>query len=59
MCITRSPRSATFCFEKNGYRGNHDQYFDPKNSFLNDVIDRRIGIPITLSVLYLEIARRI
>ncbi|HEX2229192.1 MAG TPA: transglutaminase-like domain-containing protein, partial [Candidatus Binatia bacterium] len=46
-------------FQKKGYRGNHDQYFDPKNSFLNDVIDRRTGIPITLSVLYLEIARRI
>ena len=46
-------------FQKNGYRGNRDQYFDPKNSFLNDVIDRRTGIPITLSVLYLEVARRI
>jgi regulator of sirC expression with transglutaminase-like and TPR domain len=46
-------------FQKNGYRGNRDEYFDPKNSFLNDVIDRRTGIPITLSVLYLEVARRI
>lgn len=46
-------------FQKNGYRGNRDEYFDAKNSFLNDVIDRRTGIPITLSVLYLEVARRV
>ena len=46
-------------FQKNGYRGNRDEYFDAKNSFLNDVIDRRTGIPITLSVLYIEVARRL
>jgi regulator of sirC expression with transglutaminase-like and TPR domain len=42
-----------------GFRGNVDNYFDPRNSFLNQVLDRRIGIPITLSVLYLELARRL
>jgi len=46
-------------FQRYGYRGNRDQYFDARNSFLNDVIDRRTGIPITLSVLYMEVARRI
>jgi regulator of sirC expression with transglutaminase-like and TPR domain len=41
------------------FRGNSDDYYDPRNSFLNDVIDRRVGIPISLSILYLEVARRI
>jgi regulator of sirC expression with transglutaminase-like and TPR domain len=41
------------------FQGNTDQYYDPRNSYLNEVIDRRTGIPITLSLLYLEIARRI
>jgi regulator of sirC expression with transglutaminase-like and TPR domain len=45
-------------FTQEGYRGNRDDYYDPKNSFLNDVIERRIGIPIALSVLYMEVARR-
>src|SRR5712692_11746755 len=45
-------------FSQEGYRGNRDDYYDPKNSFLNDVIERRIGIPIALSVLYMEVARR-
>ena len=46
-------------FEEFGYRGNSEDYYDPKNSFLNEVIDRKIGIPITLSVLYLEVGRRL
>jgi len=46
-------------FTQEGYRGNHDDYYDPRNSFLNEVIERRIGIPITLSVLYMEVARRV
>lgn len=46
-------------FQKSAFRGNRDDYFDAKNSFLNEVIDRRIGIPITLSVLYMEVGRRI
>ena len=45
-------------FTQEGYRGNRDDYYDPRNSFLNDVIGRRIGIPIALSVLYMEVARR-
>ncbi len=46
-------------FQDEGFRGNRDDYYDPRNSFLNDVIDRRLGIPITLSVLYMEVARRV
>lgn len=46
-------------FEELGFRGNREEYYDPRNSFLNDVLDRRIGIPITLSTVYLEVGRRI
>ena len=46
-------------FHKYKYRGNREQYFDTRNSFLNEVIERRVGIPITLSVLFMEVARRI
>ncbi|MGB7415598.1 MAG: transglutaminase-like domain-containing protein [Thermosynechococcaceae cyanobacterium] len=48
-----------YLFEDLGYRGNPKDYYDPRNSFLNDVLDRRTGIPITLSLVYLEVARRI
>ncbi len=48
-----------FLFEQKGFEGNRDEFSDPRNSFLNDVIERRKGIPITLSVLYLEIGRRL
>jgi regulator of sirC expression with transglutaminase-like and TPR domain len=46
-------------FGELGLRGNRDDYYDPRNSFLNDVLDRGLGIPITLSVVYLEVAHRI
>lgn len=46
-------------FHELGFRGNPDDYYDPKNSFLNEVIERRVGIPITLCVLFMEVARRI
>jgi regulator of sirC expression with transglutaminase-like and TPR domain len=42
-----------------GFTGNNSNYYDPRNSFLNDVLARRTGIPITLALVYLEIARRI
>ena len=48
-----------FLFDDLGYWGNTEDYYDPRNSYLNDVIDRKTGIPITLSVLYLEIGRRV
>ena len=46
-------------FDDQGDSGNAGNYYDPRNSFLNEVLERRTGIPLTLSVLYLEIGRRI
>jgi len=46
-------------FGECGLRGNRDDYFDPRNSFLNQVLDRGLGIPITLAVIYQEVARRV
>lgn len=48
-----------YLYDGLGYKGNTNDYYDPRNSFLNEVIDRRTGIPITLSVIYLEIAQRL
>lgn len=48
-----------YLFEDLGFTGNRTEYYDPRNSFLNEVIDRRTGIPITLSLVYLAIAERI
>jgi regulator of sirC expression with transglutaminase-like and TPR domain len=48
-----------YVFDELGFTGNTGDYYDPRNSFLNDVIERRLGIPITLAVLYIEIGRRI
>lgn len=41
-----------------GFRGNVDDYYDPRNSYLHDVLERRTGLPISLSLVYLEIGRR-
>jgi regulator of sirC expression with transglutaminase-like and TPR domain len=46
-------------FGELGFRGNVENYYDPRNSFLNQVIDRRTGIPITLTIIYMEVARRV
>lgn len=46
-------------FETLQFRGNEENYYDPRNSCLNSVLMRRLGIPISLSVLYIEIARRL
>jgi regulator of sirC expression with transglutaminase-like and TPR domain len=46
-------------FDLLGFRGNRENYYDPRNSFLNQVIERRTGIPITMTVVYIEVARRI
>ena len=48
-----------FLFELKGFEGNAENYNDPRNSFLNDVLNRRLGLPITLSVVYLEVGRRL
>jgi regulator of sirC expression with transglutaminase-like and TPR domain len=49
----------TVLFKELGFQGNRSEYYDPKNSFLNDVITRKKGIPISLSVIYMEVARRV
>ena len=46
-------------FEMAGFKGNDAHYYDPENSLLNRVMDRRIGIPITIAIIYLEVARRL
>jgi regulator of sirC expression with transglutaminase-like and TPR domain len=48
-----------YLYDDLGFAGNQTDYYDPRNSFLNDVIDRRTGIPITLALVYIEIAHRI
>jgi regulator of sirC expression with transglutaminase-like and TPR domain len=48
-----------FMFSDLGYSANRANYYDPRNSFLNEVMDRRTGIPITVSIVYVEIARRV
>ena len=46
-------------FQEEMFRGNTVDYYNPRNSFLNDVLDRKLGIPITLALLYMEVARRV
>jgi len=58
-CATLLAHINHLLFDELGFRGNQEEYYDPRNSFLNDVLDRRVGIPITLSAIYLEIGRRI
>lgn len=48
-----------YLFADEGFRGNTSDYYNPSNSFFNDVLDRRTGIPLTLSILYAEIGRRL
>jgi len=48
-----------YLYEDLGYRGNTEEYYDPRNSYLNEVMDRRTGIPITLGILYVVLGRRI
>ncbi|HET7506369.1 MAG TPA: transglutaminase-like domain-containing protein [Kofleriaceae bacterium] len=57
--IGRARAISDCLFDHLGFCGNVGDYYDPRNSFLCDVLDRRTGIPISLSVLYLEVARRV
>jgi regulator of sirC expression with transglutaminase-like and TPR domain len=50
---------AEFLFETTGYRGNSADYADPRNSYLNHVLERRLGLPISLSVIYLELGQQL
>jgi regulator of sirC expression with transglutaminase-like and TPR domain len=44
-------------YEQEGFRGNQESYYDPRNSYLNDVLDRRLGIPISLAIVYTTVGR--
>ena len=48
-----------YLFKEQGFAGNSEDYHDPRNSFLNEVLDRKLGIPITLSIVYMEVGRRL
>ena len=50
---------ADFLFYEQEFRGNEEAYSDPRNSYLNEVLERRLGIPISLSVIYVAVARRL
>jgi regulator of sirC expression with transglutaminase-like and TPR domain len=55
----QAERLANFLFGELGFRGNATHFNDPRNSYLNEVIDRRLGLPITLSVLFVDVAIRL
>lgn len=46
-------------FDVEGFRGENDDYYDPRSAMLNEALDRHAGLPITLSILYIEISRRV
>jgi regulator of sirC expression with transglutaminase-like and TPR domain len=48
-----------FLFEQEGFHGEADDYYDPRTAFMNEVLDRHAGLPITLSILYIELSRRV
>ena len=48
-----------YLYTEHNFRGNEQDYYNSKNSFLNDVLDLQTGIPLTLAIVYLEIAKRI
>src|SRR5690554_4463626 len=48
-----------YLFDELGYAGNHDEYYDPRNSYLNEVFERRLGIPVSLALVQMEVARRL
>jgi regulator of sirC expression with transglutaminase-like and TPR domain len=64
LSSTMAPEDAasvltTFLYEECGFRGNEENYYDPRNSYLNEVLERRAGIPITLAVVLIEVAARV
>ncbi|MCU0702762.1 MAG: transglutaminase-like domain-containing protein [Fimbriiglobus sp.] len=54
----RTAAFAEFLFDECGFSGNTDEYYDPRNSFLNEVLDRRLGLPIALSILAIGVGER-
>ena len=54
----RVGRMNAYLFHELGFAGNQADYYDPRNSFLNEVLDRRVGIPLSLCIVYMEVGRR-
>ena len=54
----RIERAVGFVYGEAGFHGNDEDYYDPRNSFLNEVLDRRTGIPISLALVLTEICQR-
>lgn len=54
----RARRISSWLYGEAGFHGNVEDYYDPRNSFLNEVLDRKTGIPISLALVFLEVARR-
>ena len=54
----RLGRINAWLFHEQGFAGNREDYYDPRNSYLNEVLDRRLGIPLTLCILYMEVGKR-
>jgi regulator of sirC expression with transglutaminase-like and TPR domain len=54
----RLGRINTWLFHEQGFAGNREDYYDPRNSYLNEVLDRRLGIPLTLCIVYMEVGKR-
>jgi regulator of sirC expression with transglutaminase-like and TPR domain len=54
----RVGRMNAYLFHELGFGGNQADYYDPRNSFLNEVLERRVGIPLTLCIVYMEVGRR-
>ncbi len=57
--LARANALSEYLFDEVGFRGNREDYYDPRNSFLNEVLSRRLGIPITLSLVYIEVGKRL
>ena len=52
-------RLSEYLFDEVGFQGNQENYYDPRNSFLSDVLQRRLGIPISLALVYIEVGKRL
>lgn len=48
-----------YLFDEMGFAGNHDAFYDPRNSYINEVLDRRLGIPLSLALIQMDLARRL
>ena len=57
--LEKAETLSDYLFTLQGFHGNVEEYNDPRNSYLNEVLERRLGIPISLSVIYLAVAQRL